>query len=325
MGSSGVLLDDVDIGGRPGTRRMLVSVDAGPRVDLPLIVVAGERPGPVCIAAGGVHGDEYEAPRALWQIADALAPSTLAGVLVALPVCNPWAFAAGLRTTPPSLDGLNLARIFPGNPAGSPTERLAAALLAFVMRLHPALFVDLHSGGVRYRFLPVAGYRRGLGDPERARAAVRAFGLRALWELRDHPGTFNSETARRGITTVGVEMTGAGGCLDDDVAVDRDGVLNLMRWLGMLRDMPAAKVDGPFWRTTEVAAPAGGYAVPDIAVGTAVSSGTVIAHVRSSLGEVVGQARAPHDGALWVARHLRTIDSGEMIAAVATPLPDDQH
>jgi predicted deacylase len=316
-------LEDLEVTRRPGRYRITAAVEAGPAVDLPVIVIAGERPGPVFVAAAGVHGDEYEGPRALWEVCDSLPPSSLSGVFVALPICNPWAFAGGSRTTPAQLDGVNLARTFPGDPAGSPTQRLAAALLVFIVRLGPALFLDLHSGGVRYRFLPAVAYRRGLGDPVRSRAAVRAFGVRNLWVGRDHPGTFNTETARRGITTVGNEMTGAGGCLDEDVAADREGVVNLLRWLGMLRDRPAPEVPGPFWETTEVPAPAGGYAQMLTSVGDAVSEGAPIAAVRSPFGEVLGEARAPYGGSVWVTRHLRVIEAGEMIGSVARPAGDD--
>ncbi|HEV2438821.1 MAG TPA: succinylglutamate desuccinylase/aspartoacylase family protein [bacterium] len=315
-----VTLDDLEATRRPGSYRMTAVVDAGPAADLPLMVIAGERPGPVFVAAAGVHGDEYEGPRALWEVCDSLPPSSLSGVFVALPICNPWAFAAGSRTTPAQLDGVNLARTFPGDPAGSPTQRLAAALLGFIMRLRPALFVDLHSGGVRYRFQPAVGYRQGVGDTARARAGVRAFGGKNLWAVRDQPGRFNAETARRGITTIGNEMTGAGGCLDEDVAGDREGVLNLMRWLGMLRDRPAPEVPGPFWEMTGVPSPAGGFAEMRRSIGDVVTDGAPIAVVRSAFGEIVGEARAPYDGAVWVTRHLRVIEAGEMIGSVARPV-----
>jgi predicted deacylase len=320
--SERVRLDGFELGRRPGSYRLTAVVDANPAVELPILAIAGERPGPVFVAAAGVHGDEYEGPRALWEVCEALAPSAVSGVFVALPVCNPWAFAAGSRTTPAHIDGVNLARTFPGDPAGSPTQRLAAALFAFVLRVRPALFLDLHSGGVRYRFLPAVAYRRSLGDTERSRAAARAFGVPHLWLGRDHPGTFNAETARRGITTVGNEMTGAGGCLEEDVAADREGIVNLLRWLGMLRDRPAPQVPLPFWETTEVAASAGGYVDVRRPVGSTVSAGAVVATVRSPFGEVTGEVRAPHDGDVWVTRHLRVIEAGEMIAAVARPVDD---
>src|SRR5579864_7606427 len=156
MPSRDVWLDELEIHRRPGRYRHRALVDGHPSAEIPVLAIAGERPGPVFVAAAGVHGDEYEGPRALWEVCEALPPSSLSGVLVALPRCNPWAFAAGSRTTPVDIDGVNLARTFPGNAAGSPTERLAASLFAFVVRARPALFLDLHSGGVRYRFSPAA-------------------------------------------------------------------------------------------------------------------------------------------------------------------------
>ena len=322
MSNDRVSLADFAPTRRPGRYRLTAVVEGEPPADLPVIAIAGERPGPAFIAAAGVHGDEYEGPRALWEVCNTLPPSSLAGLFVALPICNPWAYAAASRATPVHLDGVNLARTFPGDPAGSPTQRLAAALLAFIIRLRPALFLDLHSGGVRYRFLPAVAYRRGLGDVERSRAAVRAFGVENLWAGRDHVGTFNAETARRGITTVGNEMTGAGGCLDEDVAADREGVLNLMRWLGMLRDRPAPEVPGSFWETAEVPSAAGGYVEMRCSIGDTVSADAPIAVVRSAFGEVLGETRAPYDGAVWVTRHLRLLEAGEMTGAIARRVED---
>lgn len=301
----------------PGAiRRTLMAIEKPPAA-LPLMAIKGASPGPVLMVAAGVHGDEYEGPQAIWRVAQDLQPSSLRGTLLMLPICNPWAYAAGLRTTPESIDGLNLARVFPGDAAGSPTLRLANVLLEFVMRVKPALLLDLHSGGARYRFLPMVGYRRGLGDHERVQAASRAFGLPNLWELDDHPGTFNSETARRGLLTIGVEMTGIGGCLDEDVEANGNGILNLLRWLGMLRDRPAVEVQGPFRRMTNLFAPAEGFAMPLRGVGQPVEAGEPVARVVSPLGDSCGEVAAPHRGQVWVTRHLRKISQGEMICAIA--------
>ncbi len=306
----------------PGTTRQMVMAIEEPPAALPLITVTGASPGPVFMVVAGVHGDEYEGPQAIWRVAQELPPSSLRGTLLMLPICNPWAYAAALRTTPESIDGLNLARVFPGDGEGSPTRRLAKALLDFAMRVKPALFLDLHSGGVRYRFLQVVGYRLGLGDQERARAAARVFGLPNLWELKDHAGTFNSETARRDILSVGVEMTGIGGCLDEDVDANRNGILNLLRWLGMLRDRPVVEVPGPFRRTTEIAAPAEGFVVLRRAVGQTVETGRPVAGIVSALGEPLAEATAPHVGHVWVTRHVRRISEGEMVCTIAGTAED---
>ncbi|HTE03829.1 MAG TPA: succinylglutamate desuccinylase/aspartoacylase family protein [bacterium] len=302
---------------RPGRTHLLLAALADPAAVVPLIAIKGESAGPLFIAVAGVHGDEFEGPQAIWEIARDLPPSSLRGTLLALPVCNPWAFAAGLRSTPDAIDGRNLAREFPGAADGAPTQRLAQALLAFVLAMKPALFLDLHSGGTRYMFLPVVGYRRGLGDEARSSAAARAFGLSALWEMADHAGTFNTETARRGITTVGVEMTGAGGCRREDVAANRDGMLNLMRWLGMLQDQPAPQVPGPFRRTTDVLPPASGFIVPLRAVGDRVEAKDSIARIHSLSGDLAAEIEAPHAGQIWAMRHLRAIQEGEIVTSIA--------
>ncbi|HEX9246957.1 MAG TPA: succinylglutamate desuccinylase/aspartoacylase family protein [bacterium] len=304
---------------RPGRVDVQVLAVAEPPAALPLIEITGESPGPVFVAVAGVHGDEFEGPQAIWQVAQDLQPSSLRGTLLALPICNPWAYAAGLRTSPEAIDGRNLAREFPGDPEGSPTQRLAGELLTFVLRAKPALFLDLHSGGVRYKFCPTVGYRKGLGEEARSRTAARAFGLAALWEMADHPGTFNAETARRGIPTVGVEMTGAGDCRQEDVAANREGILNLMRWLGMLRDRPAPEVPGPFRRTADIVSPVAGFAVPLRAVGDRVQAGDLVARILSSFGAQAAEVRASHAGDIWTIRHLRSIQRNELLCAIARP------
>jgi predicted deacylase len=87
-------------------------------------------------------------------------------------------------------------------------------------------------------------------------------------------------------------------------------------------DNPAPTARGPFWRTIDVPAPSGGYAVIERSVGERILKDARIADVRSPLGEVTGEARAPHDGTVWITRHLRVIDPGEMICAVARPVED---
>ena len=109
---------------RPGRTHLLLAALADPAAVVPLIAIKGESAGPLFIAVAGVHGDEFEGPQAIWEIARDLPPSSLRGTLLALPVCNPWAFAVGQRSTPDAIDGRNLAREFPGAADGAPTQRL---------------------------------------------------------------------------------------------------------------------------------------------------------------------------------------------------------
>src|SRR2546430_12673323 len=68
----------------------------------------------------------------------------LIGTLRVVPVSNPLAMEADARCAP--LDVLDLNRVFPGNPNGSHTERLAAVLAEHAVAGADVL-IDLHGGG----------------------------------------------------------------------------------------------------------------------------------------------------------------------------------
>src|SRR5262249_47418484 len=116
----------------------------GSRIELPVLLVRGARPGRTLLATAGGHGDEVEGMGALRRLYESLQPEQLSGTLVAVPVANPPAYEAALRTNPD--DRQDLARTFPGNAVGTVTEQIAFALTHRFIR-HADLYCDLHSAG----------------------------------------------------------------------------------------------------------------------------------------------------------------------------------
>src|SRR3546814_20016688 len=76
--------------------------------------------GPTALFTGGNHGDEYEGPIAILDMARSLDPATVTGRVILLPTMNYPAVRGGRRTSP--IDGGNLNRLFPGQP-DRPEER----------------------------------------------------------------------------------------------------------------------------------------------------------------------------------------------------------
>lgn len=308
----------------PGTKRRLrLSVLAGllEPVALPALVARGARPGPTLLAVAGVHGDEYEGMEAVRAVFDEIDPARMAGTFVALPVCNPFAYEARTRVSPLHIDGLNLARVFPGDPLGSPTRGLAHELFGFATRLlgEPDLFIDLHSGSADVAFLPVIGYRdirnAALG---RSEEAARHFGLPELWRIPDSPGTFNGEIARQGLTTLGTETTGRAGLLPDDVAIYRRGLRNLLAYLGILPDAARPARTGGHPRLTEdLLAPATGFLRNARRLAEEVEAGDDLGTITDVFGEVTGELIAPISGTIWAARSMPAVRSGELVYAIA--------
>jgi hypothetical protein len=117
-----------------------------------LFIITAEKEGPVVMVMGGVHGDEI----AGYLAADIIAAwSVDRGTLLVLPRANAHAVQTNTRY-PPGTDNLNAS--FPGNAAGNPTERLAAAIYRVMEEYRPQWVVDLHEA---WEFERVQPYQLG--------------------------------------------------------------------------------------------------------------------------------------------------------------------
>lgn len=225
---------------RPGRHRGALFVphshdrSAYGRITLPVTVINGGD-GPTLLCTAGLHGDEYEGPFALARLARELDPERLRGRVILLPVANPAASAAATRTSP--IDGVNLARSFPGRPDGLPTEQLADGIFRLLLPLADAV-VDLHSGGGTLDYLP-CGFGRLPAD--RALAALTldlliAFSAPRTMVMRrpEASATLVAAAQQLGIPAMATELGGGGGVTPHTLAIARAGVGNVLAHLGML-------------------------------------------------------------------------------------------
>jgi predicted deacylase len=286
----------------------------------PLIVIAGGRPGPTAALVGGIHGDEFEGPSALWRLAAALDPAQVAGRILIVPLAHGAAFAAGIRTSP--IDGQNLARIFPGDAGGTSTLRLAHDLFERVVAGADFL-VDCHSGGVRLAFLPVAGFygdAPGIGAEVAtgSLALAKEMGLPHLWRLPGRSGVLSFEAMRRGIPAAGCEIGGRGGLL----AGDSDRYLHGLQRVLAARGLMAAPdlLPAPVYRFCLegdwALAPVGGFIDNHVELGHRVAAGTLLATISSPLGTVLARMTSATEGIVMGVRHLRSIQPGEWATCV---------
>lgn len=301
------------MGARERRRIVYGRLADGAEAAYPLVEVRGDEPGPSVALVGGVHGDEYEGPEALWALAAELEPRALRGRVSIVPVANVPAFAAGRRTSP--IDGKDLARLFPGDPGGTLSERLASSLLEHVVSQADVL-VDSHSGGVLLAYLPVAGYyAEGEGIGAAAAAAsletARQSALPYLWRLPARHGVLSFEAARRGLAVCGVEIGGRGHAERGDVECYLEAYRSVLAHRDMLdachaRTSLPLMLEGDFER-----APVGGYLRNAVALGERVGEGTVIAEILGIEGETVHAFRAPFDALIMAERHLGSIGVGD--------------
>lgn len=185
--------------------------------------------GPTMGVSGVIHGNEPTGTHAVMELARRYSDGNFRGRLLLLPVANPIAFEANLRSTP--MDSLNLNRVFPGDPEGWITEQLAALITEeFLNKID--VYVDLHSGTDR----PTVDYIYINNDE----ALSRSFGSTLLYKPAEgragtvYEATSKSVTKGRGVPGVTVEL--GGGVIDQTPYIGRtvDGIQRMMRHVGML-------------------------------------------------------------------------------------------
>jgi N-alpha-acetyl-L-2,4-diaminobutyrate deacetylase len=203
-------------------------------VMIPVCVIRNGE-GPTALLIGGNHGDEYEGPLALYDLARTLDPKDVSGTVIIVPAMNYPAFRAGTRTSP--IDKGNMNRSFPGRPDGTVTEKIADY---FQRHLLPRadIVLDFHSGGRTLDFLPFCA-AHVLPDKEQERkafAAVAAFS--APYSMRmieiDTVGMYDTAAEEMGKVFVTTERGGGGTSRAETVRIARRGTLNVLRHAGIV-------------------------------------------------------------------------------------------
>ena len=193
-------------------------------INIPIVILNGVSPGPRLWVIGGVHGDEYVGPVAIGRITRKIDPQKLKGTVVAIPVANPPAWEARTYRTP--IDDVNLFSAYPGDSAGSVTQRIANAIFT-ELQSKADYVVDLHSDFTLQMAGPCVLFG---GEGEKGKAAedlAKSFGYEVLVRYKI-PGTLLEEATSRGIPAVTTETGGEGRVQEDDVALYVNGVSNVI-------------------------------------------------------------------------------------------------
>ena len=312
---------DLDVTTLERGRKEARWLDVSPRTEggwwqLPLLTATGSEPGPTLVVFAAVHGDEYEGVEAIHRIAAKVSPEEIRGTLLMVPVCNVAAYATATRNSP--VDGLNLARVFPGSETGTLTQQIAHWLTVKLISAAD-LFIDLHSAGVVGDIPTLVGYVHSDDDTgRRSLAAARVFGAPVLWGHPPPvpPGRTLSAALDLGVPCLYTEAPGAGRARPQDVDCFARGVLNVMRHLDMLDEEPEPSPPplhllGDGNMDEVMSAPAAGYFRPRVELLDEVKTGQLVGTIHDPLGKTLAQLRADNDGTVIMRRGLHRVHSGD--------------
>jgi len=293
-------------------------VDVGDRtVPLPVVMINGTQDGPRVAITGGVHGGEYVGMETARRLGKEIDPASVAGSIVIAVVSNVTAFQ-GRSVYLSELDQHNLNRVFPGNPNGDPSERLAYWLFEEIVRPSD-YYVDLHGGDLTEALAPFVLYRETADKDveEKSRQMALAMGIDCVIRV-DVPCAAFSEAALAGIPAIIPEAGDHGMWEENTVGTFCEGVRGVLQHLNVL---PGDRVidesrhiyqDFPFMRS-----PMNGFWYPEVKLHDRVQKGDPIGTITDYFGNPCHYITAPTDGEVVVVVTGLATNAGEIVAGLA--------
>jgi uncharacterized protein len=288
-------------------------------IQVPVVIIHGKSAGPALCLTAGVHATEYAPIDAVMRLIHQITPEKLRGAIVAVPIVSMNMFASRCGFVSP-IDGLNLNKIAPGG-NGSISEILVRTLLDEIIT-KCQYHIDLHAGDFGEMLWAFGGYALTANHDRdlEGEALARLFTPRLVClstdasSLPPFAGSIVHSAGQRGVISILAESGGNGTLEEADVRIHVDGVLNVMRYLGMVDGKPS--IPGPQITATGRAitrASRSGLLRLNAAVGDSIDDGQVVAEICDVFGRTVEEVKVARGGIAGLVWGHKAVSTGDPI------------
>jgi len=296
------------------------------KVDMPVGVIHGSSKGPTFTVTGGLYPTEYCGVEAAARLYQLIEPGELSGRLVIIPVVNmpclqfrtPW---FNLTQSISPMDGLNINRVFPGDPNGTVTKIVAHKLFHdFISKSD--YHVDFRGGDLNESHLVHTIFLKiGKEIDDKCEEMAKVFGLEYVRpetpETGHSKGSLIYEAVTRGVPSI-ISESGLGyrtQPLEKYIMLHVQGVRNLLKHLGMIEGAPVKPKAQRFLDMTwqRVTAPISGifHAIAD--QGDLVKKGEFIGRITDIDGSELSRILAPVNGVVHTMFPRRLVYPGDRL------------
>ncbi len=282
-------------------------------ITLPVHVIHGKKPGPVLFLSGAVHGDEINGVEIIRRILTNSLVNNLKGTLLAVPVVNIYGFINKTRYLP---DRRDLNRTFPGSETGSLAARMANVFLREIV-LKCTYGIDLHTAAIHRDNFPHV--RALMDDPETERIA-RAFSLPVILNTSVVAGSLRESAEKAGVTVIVYEAGEALRFDDDSIQRGEQGILSVMREIGMLPTMKKVRTRAEplvALSSTWVRAPQSGILRTIKVLGAKVYKNELMGIISDPFGNKEQEVRATANGIIIGRTNIPLVNEGEALFHIA--------
>jgi uncharacterized protein len=216
----------------------IARTSAGQSVAIPFVIVNGREHGPTLVVNAAMHGTEIIGTVAISRLYKECDPVKVRGRLVGVPILSVWAFEVENRL-PTTFDHFDIEQLFPGDPNGSITSRVAFAFTNEIASKADFL-IDMHGQDQYWQPTRAAIVPK----PETIDSKIygecvklaKSFGVDQIWRL-SKPGNIAEVMIReRGIPAISTEFGGVTDFMRTEAYIKEaiSGIKKVMRSLDML-------------------------------------------------------------------------------------------
>ncbi|WP_126662092.1 succinylglutamate desuccinylase/aspartoacylase family protein [Haloterrigena salifodinae] len=291
----------------------------GSSFGLPVAVINGARAGKTLYLQAASDGDELNGVGVIQRVVPQLDPAEITGTILIVGIVNYHAFQVAEHRNP--IDDTKMNRAYPGNEAGTSSERIAAATFEIATRAD--LILDLHQGSTSRMIDEVrvrCGKRHRLHDD--CLKLAKVFGCGYILDQKGPDGQLARAAPDEGIPTVDPELGGTVGWDEESIRKGVEGVFNVLTYYDFLEGETTVETQTRANGFEQYGAPGGGLISFERDLGERVRRGDLLFELTTPFGERKAEVTADSNGILWRTRRLPQVASGEYVCSVATDIDD---
>ncbi len=305
--------------------RKRINIDMGSIYDftdvkMPLEVIRGKKDGPTLFICSTIHGDEINGIEIVRRLLANEALKKICGTLILIPIVNIFGFNDRSRYLP---DGRDLNRCFPGLKNGSLTSQLAYKFRKEIV-MKSDFGIDLHTGAFHRCNYPQI--RADLSNEINLELAT-AFGAPVLIGSNLRDGSLRASVSQMNIPMILFEAGEALRFDEDNIAMGVEGILNVMRKIGMIKGVVKKLSRKTFiaYSSSWVRASRSGIHTAHKTLGDHVIKGDILGEISNPFGDHKTLIKAHETGILIGISKLPLANKGDALFHIACEKPVKKH
>ncbi|MEZ5009919.1 MAG: succinylglutamate desuccinylase/aspartoacylase family protein [Chitinophagales bacterium] len=307
-----ILDHQIELGKTVTLKMDIAKLPTRSKIEVPIIVSRGKKPGPCLLLMAGIHGDEVNGIEIVRQIVASKYNQPESGTIICIPILNVFGFIHQTREFP---DGRDLNRVFPGAKKGSLASRFAYHIMTEIIP-HVDYCIDYHTGGgQRFNYT----HLRLNSEDEKSMELAQAFAPPFIMHAKNREKSFRDSMVKLGKKVILFEG-GKSMYLDKYVTkVGVEGAIRVIDFLGMrdfsleISNMELAKTPIIIQNSSWVRARHSGMFRSFVSVGDKVEKGEKLGSISDPFGTFEHVVKNPKLGYVLNSNHAPVVNQGSAL------------